>query len=279
MTLIDILLLPINKIKKLIGTTTDTGGSSTSGTVMGKGNAIIDKVDVLNASINTKAPANTALSTSIWTSTRASYIDYLANGTYGLSAIKSAITSLSTSSGGGCQTFTSNGTFVVPSNVKKIWVTACAGGQGGVYTGSDKLGGQGGDWVFKQPFSVSPNQSISITVGLGGVGGTSLPQKNGSNTVIGSLVTLLGGGVSGNTTGGSGGAYLASSPTASRQGTSGFSGNGGSPSDASSLIGDGGGSLGRGGNGYYPAGSGGGGGCADSSRIGNGGNGVVIIEW
>lgn len=41
MTLIDILLLPINKIKKLIGTTTDTGGSSTAGTVMGKLNSII----------------------------------------------------------------------------------------------------------------------------------------------------------------------------------------------------------------------------------------------
>jgi hypothetical protein len=41
MNLIDILFIPINKIKKTIGKTDDTGGSSTAGTVMGKLNNII----------------------------------------------------------------------------------------------------------------------------------------------------------------------------------------------------------------------------------------------
>lgn len=40
--MIDVLLMFINKIKKLIGTTNDTGGTSTSGTVMGKLNNIIN---------------------------------------------------------------------------------------------------------------------------------------------------------------------------------------------------------------------------------------------
>ncbi len=41
MNLIDILFIPINKIKKTIGKTDDTGGSSSAGTVMGKLNNII----------------------------------------------------------------------------------------------------------------------------------------------------------------------------------------------------------------------------------------------
>lgn len=78
--MIDVLLMFINKIKKLIGTTNDTGGSSTAGTMMAKSNAILIKSDALNTAINTRAASSTALSTSIWTSTRASYLDYLASG-------------------------------------------------------------------------------------------------------------------------------------------------------------------------------------------------------
>jgi len=42
MNLIDILFIPINKIKKTIGSANDTGGSSSAGTVMGKLNNIIN---------------------------------------------------------------------------------------------------------------------------------------------------------------------------------------------------------------------------------------------
>ena len=48
----------------------------------------------------------------------------------------------------GTQTFTENGTFTVPDGVTKIWITACAGGQGGTRyreSGSYYYGGKGGD--------------------------------------------------------------------------------------------------------------------------------------
>lgn len=60
----------------LIGTTGDTGGSATSGTIMGKLNALLTS----------------------WTSTRAGYVDRLANGTYGLDKIKADTTTNNTGS-------------------------------------------------------------------------------------------------------------------------------------------------------------------------------------
>lgn len=178
---------------------------------------------------------------------------------------------------GGTQTFISNGTFIVPSNVKKIWITACAGGQGGwgYSYNSGRRGGQGGEWIIGRPYSVTPGQSISITVGTGGVFNYSdsiSNQKPGGNTVIGSLLTLLGGGVSFNTLGGAG----ANGSDMSRDGYgSGGSGEGG-----------GGGSLGRGScnetkSSFNPGYGGGGYGSPSSSfgSWGNGGSGVVIIEW
>ena len=56
-------------VKNLIGNTADTGGTKTAGTLTAKMNALLTS----------------------WTSTRASYIDRLANSTYGLSAIKTAV--------------------------------------------------------------------------------------------------------------------------------------------------------------------------------------------
>ena len=56
-------------LENLIGNTADTGGTSAAGTVMAKLNALLKN----------------------WTSTRASYIDRLADSTYGLSAIKTAV--------------------------------------------------------------------------------------------------------------------------------------------------------------------------------------------
>ena len=122
----------------------------------------------------------------------------------------------SSSSGGGytsgMQIFTSNGTFTVPENVGIIYVTACGGGGGGgagMWTGAtDSIagggGGGGGSLCYKEPFIVTPGQSISITVGQGGAGGvnnnsadkTWTSTKMGSNggaTVIGNLITLSGG--------------------------------------------------------------------------------------
>lgn len=105
------------------------------------------------------------------------------------------------SSSGGVQIFTKNGTFIVPDKVTKILVTACAGGGGGGsgYSAGGG-GGGGGAFVIQQPYEVTPGQVLSITIGKGGTGGVRGSQGGGGNagtaggaTVIGNLLTLLGG--------------------------------------------------------------------------------------
>ena len=110
------------------------------------------------------------------------------------------------------QVFTSSGTFNVPSGVTKIYVTACAGGGGGAgggkYASSTNItaysgaGGNGGEFVYRYPITVTPGSSISITVGSGGSGGSGNKYDaanaggaggTGGNTIIGSYLTLTGG--------------------------------------------------------------------------------------
>ncbi len=73
----------VEDVKSSIGATGNTGGSTTAGTIFGKLNKII---------------ADLASHISSWTSTRAGYIDRLANGTYGLDKIKADTTTNNTSS-------------------------------------------------------------------------------------------------------------------------------------------------------------------------------------
>lgn len=70
----DVILL--DEIQDLIGATNATGGSTTAGTVMAKLNALLTS----------------------WTSTRAGYVDRLANSTYGLDKIKADTTTNNTGS-------------------------------------------------------------------------------------------------------------------------------------------------------------------------------------
>ena len=223
--------------------------------------------------------------------------------------------------------FTANGTFTVPSAVTTLWISGCAGGGGGGGGGGNVgstgnagsgggAGGGGGQPVIKTPVSVSPGDSISITIGAGGAGGAAGDSAgtsgssggNGGNSVITNsttsttLLTLTGGG------GGGGGAGQTSTSAAAPAGTAGgnpgtgyptgtqgsdgnYTGNGGT--GASGPFGGGGGS-GRAANnntGYpganaYGYGGGGGGGGGDYGSVaesgGNGGNGApgfIVIEW
>lgn len=198
---------------------------------------------------------------------------------------------------GGVQEFTSNGTFTVPKGVFKILITACAGGEGGstsrieIVGGATALqsrGGDGGEWIFKKAFNVAPNDEISITVGSGGQSGGA-----GGNTIIGDLITLLGGGVSGNMSGGKASDTLDVTVTegtingvycigVTRSGAGFRDGDSNSVSiysqyqspstdrDRAISSSGGGGSLGYGGSGVLGAGG--------SGRA-NGGDGIVIIEW
>ena len=107
--------------------------------------------------------------------------------------------------------FTSSGTFSVPSGVSSVNVLVVAGGGGAGY---DASGGAGaGGLIYRPGFSVTPGGTVSVTVGDGGtpsgaaVGGPN--GNNGQDSVFGTL-TAKGGGAGGSkqntgSTGGSGG--------------------------------------------------------------------------
>ena len=187
---------------------------------------------------------------------------------------------------GGTQTFMENGTFVVPNGVYKILITACAGGESGTHTGQsnyDGSGGQGGEYIYKKAFSVSPKSSINITIGKGGSPNINKRNVPGGNTVIGGLITLLGGGIEGCAGCISSryvsGTYFSGQSSQTAPGGNAYKGN-----DESSIYYGGGASLGRGAEADSTsniiAGYGGGGGGSRSGNIQNdGGNGIVIIEW
>ena len=191
----------------------------------------------------------------------------------------------------GVQTFTEDGMFTVPAGVTKILITAF--GAGG--SGYDYNGGQGGDFVTRKAFMVTPSDSLSITVGKGEL------EKDGGATVIGNLITLEGGGRGGakrKHKGALGGTTVNSVEVAAQNTVFAHGGLIGSNNTSSSggRGGYGGGAgYGRGGNGakgntsYYTGFSGenggigaGGGGGGYGSTLGTpgiGGDGIVIIEW
>lgn len=214
-------------------------------------------------------------------------VKYALNSTVGTSAFQPLDKLLFTPHG--TQTFTSDGTFTVPDGVTKILVTAFGAGGGGNHSG-----GQGGARIIKKAYSVTPQTSIQITIGIGGTEG-----NDGGATVIGNLVTLEGGGSKKfkEHNGALGGRYGAKAGTYSENGQDSpesYGGKGGynSPStggDAYSGGGGGGAGFGRGGDGGdgdYSSESGkdggigaGGGGGGQRASSGSGGNGIVIIEW
>lgn len=214
-------------------------------------------------------------------------VKYALNSTVGTSAFQPLDKLLFTPHG--TQTFTSDGTFTVPDGVTKILVTAFGAGGGGNHSG-----GQGGARIIKKAYSVTPQTSIQITIGIGGTEG-----NDGGATVIGNLVTLEGGGSKKfkEHNGALGGRYGAKAGTYSENGQDSpesYGGKGGynSPStggDVYSGGGGGGAGFGRGGDGGdgdYSSESGkdggigaGGGGGGQRASSGSGGNGIVIIEW
>ena len=166
------------------------------------------------------------------------------------------------------QTFTSSGTFSVPSGVTAVDVLVVAGGGGG---GWDRAGGGGaGGLIFRPGFTVTPGGTVSVTVGDGGPGGLNPGNPNlsptqsergttGSDSTFGTLVAK-----------GGGGAGAASPNTAGKSGGSGggasFPGTGGSATQPT-QGGDSGtyGFGNSGGNSPGPATGGGGGGGAGAA--------------
>ena len=144
--------------------------------------------------------------------------------------------------------FTSSGTFTVPKGIKQIKVFAVGGGGGcgssWVYSdnGVDHGGnGGGGGYTKTSIINVNPGDSISVSIGTGGVAkGFSQHDTTGSNTIVQSIVANGGHG---------GGKFIFDSPYINSIGGSG-GGKGGSgySSTVNLMYGGNGGSDGS--NGY-----------------------------
>ncbi len=99
--------------------------------------------------------------------------------------------------------FSSNGSWVAPAGVTRVWVFAHGGGSGGSggrNATSDTPYGGFGTFPYMRNADVTPNTSYSITIGAGGTGGagrTSGTQNGGvgGNTTFGALLTFAGGAI------------------------------------------------------------------------------------
>lgn len=182
---------------------------------------------------------------------------------------------------------TGSGTFTVPADVTRLYVTAVGGGGGGGggynpsgTSPSTAAGGGGGAGAiaYRVPVYVSPGLELGYAVGAGGVGGTATTYStDGGNTVFGDLTVG----------GGKGGAYNTPSSPTTKAGASGavparFGAFSVAPVAAvtttggSGVFGDGGTSSGNAGVGF---GAGGGGKASGSVHTGgDGAPGVIIVE-
>ncbi len=190
------------------------------------------------------------------------------------------------------ESFETPGTYniTIPAGVTEIFVDSAGGGGGGGGGGYAGGGGGGGAYfLVKKKYSVASNQKIEIEIGSGGSGGAEYENgKDGTATVIGSLVTLAGGlggektsghdsnlnanagglGGGGKTRGGNGGIGSNGSTKATR----GIGGEGGKQGESGS-DGTNGKSAEGVTSGNYMAPAGGGGGGGSYSYGGRGGNG------
>lgn len=168
--------------------------------------------------------------------------------------------------------FVVSGTFTVPDGVTTLYLSGCGaggggGGSGGAVNNTSFGGGGGGGGAgqsaIRQAVSVTPGQTINITIGVGGTAGLANTSQaaagsnggNGGNTMFGSLLTLLGGGFGG---GGGFGSNYAQGGAAGAGYPNGAAGNDGSVSYATAT-----GGVGASG----PYGGGGGGGKASRGRF------------
>jgi len=218
--------------------------------------------------------------------------------------------------------FPSSSSFTVPANVTTIWHSGCAGGGGGGGSGgisgvtaswsstSGGGGGQPGQFVRRVPITVTPGQTLTISIGAAGTSGSAgVAGGAGGNGGNGGNTTISGTGVSVTLTGGAGGTGSAAISGANNVvGAPGSAGGIGADDGFWGIAVSGygydiGGQGGRGGNtpfgtsggatkmqsaaragaGYGAGGSGGGGAVTQSSSVGyagaTGGAGYLEFEW
>lgn len=154
-------------------------------------------------------------------------------------------------------TFTSNGSWVCPAGVTRVFVYGCGGGGGG-QSGPIGIGG-GASVPHLVALTVAPTTSYAITIGGGGTGGTGGAGASGSNggdTSFGTLYKFPGGV----------GGYVV--PNSFYQIPGGYQGQDG----PSFSIYQGGVSIQNPGNSTHPFGAGGG-----ASSLGSGGQGAYLL--
>ncbi|WP_298147190.1 choice-of-anchor D domain-containing protein [Flavobacterium sp.] len=123
-----------------------------------------------------------------------------------LKLITAVFAFISTATLGQTATFTDNSpggteTWTVPANVTSITVELWGGGAGGGTGGTTARGGGGGGAYTRAVIAVTPNSTISYSIGTGGAAGT-----NGGNTIFNTNIIANGGLTSINRNGGAGGA-------------------------------------------------------------------------
>ena len=168
------------------------------------------------------------------------------------------------------QSFTSSGTFSVPSGVTSVNVLVVAGGGSGGKSNptSDGTGGGGaGGLIYRPGFTVTPGGTVSVTVGEGGPAVSPNNQGNqGSDSVFGTLTAKGGGGGGLSTT-----TYPDTNINGGSGGGAGGGGIGGTPD------------AGPGPNGTGQAGTanrgGGAGAAVRTGQVGAGGKGIVIVQY
>jgi hypothetical protein len=197
------------------------------------------------------------------------------------------------------ESFTSSGTFSVPSGITQTDVLVVAGGASGasVYTSGAGGGGGAGGLIFIPNYPITPGGTISVTVGCGGNGRPSSGDSagiQGQDSSFGSpgdpglsptasVLTAKGGGYAGPTSGNGGGSGGGGSNSGSahpggpgqqptQPGQSGAYGFG-NPGGTSGPPGPYGQGSAGGGGGAGAAGSGGRGGQGGAPNGGNGGTG------
>ena len=195
--------------------------------------------------------------------------------------------------GSGGQAFTANNTFTIPSGITAVKVTVVGGGGGGAYGSANAGGGgggAGGGAAISYLTGLTPGNTLSVTIGGAGSGGTTsgAAGTGGTSTVASGTQTITTisatGGTGGNTNsyGGTGG--LGSNGTINIGGGGGGVGAQYSPgTGGSSILGGGSsntsGSTASAGRPYGGGGSAGFGSCSTSYTGGAGAAGVVIFEW
>lgn len=99
--------------------------------------------------------------------------------------------------GSGVQTYTASGIFVVPTGVSQVEVELWGGGSGSFAStaGTSSGGGSGGGYARKRIVGLTPGQQVSVSVGAGGVGGTTTggAATAGGSSGFGTFVSATGG--------------------------------------------------------------------------------------